>query len=143
MLKALGRSAKGDNILVIGIAEENVERLREHDPIVFDPSELGESMDIDGLVCLAYVDADAVCKVPTFKEIEPTPNLILIPISDFALEELSRQPIGIQRDDLPFKIIIMRGVDEVSMERELKGSITHKTMVRRTGFPPGTFVSDN
>lgn len=63
MIKATMQSKEGKNILLLGLSEENVKRLKENKPIHINGSEIGLSND----VIIMYGETEE----HLYKELEP------------------------------------------------------------------------
>ena len=125
MIKAMAELDDGCSLVVFGLSEGNVERLRTDSPIVYSRAELGLA---EQSVCIAYKRSDGRVGLP-----EGFQGIILV-VGEVVLSRLERRPLNVETDKIKF--CLFRGKDEMTMEEELRGLIGPETKWTRRGHAP-------
>ena len=126
MLKAMAKTDSGA-LLVFGLSNGNIKRLRRNEPIVFQAADVG--LDSGETFIISY-KFNGKCAVP-----HPHPeNMALIGLSDASLKVMREKWIYL--DAGKFRIVLFQGSREEDMERMLSQFITPETTVTHSGFSP-------
>ena len=117
--------AAAGNLVILGLSEGNISRLKQDDPILFSLRELG--LD-DRLVCISYKRPDGCGGVPKgFQGVAMFFN-------DKAIDAMRRGHAKLEIDGVTYLTFV--GKDEASMELMMREFVNEKTRVTHTGIPP-------
>lgn len=134
MIKALSRLPDGKTLVVIGLSDGNVERLKQHEPIAFNLTGIGPSTES---IVIAWNDDGKVGIPKGFTG-------VALCFSSQALDDMRTWPQVMETDR--YRFTFFRGTDEQTMERDLRKSnlIGARTIVTHKGYGPSHLpVPDN
>lgn len=123
MIKAVAKTNSGP-LIILGISDANMDRIRKNDPIVFNLRDLGLS---DRWVCVS-------CKRPDGTAVFPVGmNFIGLAFKPKMFRKMQRKPVEIS--DGNYRFILFRGKDESSMAEEMRSLIGVNTTVKDSRPP--------
>ena len=118
MIKAMAQTESGP-LIVLGISDANVDRMREDDPILFNLRDLNLPSK---WVCISCKRPDGTAAFPADLD-----EFIGLAFKPKILRRMRRKPVEVEIDD--YRFVLFRGADESSMAAEMRGLIGVNTRV--------------
>ena len=138
MLK-MKMTGKSGTTLVLGLERSNVDRLKNDEPIFFNLQGVDIDHDID--VLIVYVRKDGRGALP--KDLDRSRTILLF-VTDEILDR-----IFVDRVESPVvnpfqgSVVLFAKESNEELDEIIKQLATPKSIVRRSGFMPGSFPSNN
>lgn len=126
MIKTVSKLPDGKTLVVLGLSDGNVDRLKQDEPIAFDLQSLG--LPVSKQVAIAFKREDGFAGLPADF------SGIALCFSTAALEAMKTWPNVLEVGD--YRFTVFRGTDEQTMERDMRGLIGPETTVQHQGFAP-------
>jgi hypothetical protein len=134
MIKFTGRGFNGKKVIGIGLTEENIERLKQDDPILFSCESLG--LDDESQILIVYDSTK-------FKELQhkiPPRSMYVLALNDDIIERL-RDPDrrGLTNDKEQYAFFLYYGKDQAALVEKLNPELSQSdedTQFRTEGYHP-------
>lgn len=127
MFKGLLRTPDGP-VLILGLSDGNVTRMKDHRPIVFPISELGLPGKLH--IVISYQDKDRKTARPD-KSFQP---MIVLALDDRTLKHLEHSTAHMEVGNWRFELF--RGKNEQELGDKMRGMVSPNTRVSVKGFSP-------